>query len=302
MQNTKFWLVFVKEYMYEHSCQHSPRVQSQTPWNQLSSQTLAVALENCSLSRIKLNPEKAFYKYSISIYFPPQILFSFEKNLQPFSEQAVQWQPNFLTDLIVILNGLIQQLMRRNYKLWIANHSFRTGCSRCCICHWDHVEFFCSETGGRTNFRFACPHEHLCEFDPRDGVCDSCLEPNQNIPLLRANKGHRHHLIPLVHFLFLGNNFYPIPLHEITMRVKWDGCAPVEKGLSFFLVPSSSPQLLSFHFSLLWLMLYSKLSLVKLIFFQRLQNRIHKGKSYETVKIDHNLDEIQMYSLLLSSL
>lgn len=208
-------------------------------------------------------------------------------------------------DLLVILNCLIHNLWEEmiSYELQMHpwNHLFSTGCSKCCICHRDHMELFCSETGGRIVLSFLVHMSSCASMQiPRMVCVISCLEPNQNIPLLWTKKRHKHHLIPLVWFIW-GDSY-------LSNSPTWDnneggmGWVCTSGKGSFFLVPSSSPRLLSFHFSLLWLMLYSKLSLVKLIFFQRLQNRIHKGKSYETVKIDHNLDEIQMYSLLLSSL
>lgn len=123
MQNTKFWFVFIKEYVQEYSCQHSSRVQSQSPWNQLSLETLAGALENCSLLAIKLNPEKAFCKYSISTSFPLQTIFAFEKNLEPFAEQVVQQWPTVLMDLIVILDCLTHNLWEEmsSYELQITD-------------------------------------------------------------------------------------------------------------------------------------------------------------------------------------
>lgn len=208
-------------------------------------------------------------------------------------------------DLVVILNCLIHNLWEEmiSYELQMHpwNHLFSAGRSECCICHWDHMELFCSEIGGRIILGFLVHMNSYANMQiPRMVCVISCLEPNQNTPLLWTEKRHKRHLIPLVRFIWGDSYLSNSPTRDNNEGGMGWVCTS-GKG-SFFLVPSSSPLLLSFHFSLLWLMLYSKLSLVKLIFFQRLQNRIHKGKSYETVKIDHNLDEIQMYSLLLSSL
>lgn len=139
-------------------------------------------------------------------------------------------------DLLVILNCLIHNLWEEmiSYELQMHpwNHLFSTGCSKCCICHRDHMELFCSETGGRIVLSFLV-HMNSCASMqiPRMVCVISCLEPNQNIPLLWTKKRHKHHLIPLVWFIW--GHIYPIPLHETTTRVEWDGCVPVEKGLSF---------------------------------------------------------------------
>lgn len=179
----------------------------------------------------------------------------------------------------VILNCLIHNLWEEmmSYELQITD-SVQSNVFKLLHLPPESRGAFLPRDWEKGNFRFPGPHELLCEYYPRDGMCDSCLEPRQNIPLLwTEKKGHKHHLIPLVGFIW-GDSYLS---NSPTWNNKESGMGWVctsGKG-SFFLVPNSSLGLLSFHFSLLWLMLYSKLSLVKLIFFQRLQNRIHKGKS-----------------------
>lgn len=194
--------------------------------------------------------------------------------------------------------------MRRIEELWIANHWFSTGYSGCCIWYQDHMELFCSEIGRRIILNFPVHMNFDVNMIPGVVCVIPALNPIKMSHFYGLKKGHKHHLIPLARLIWGDGHSSNSPTWNNNQGGMGWVCTSGKGSffLSFFLVPSSSPLLFSFHFSLLWLMLYSKLSLVKLIFFQRLQNRIHKGKSYETVKIDHNLDEIQMYSLLLSSL
>lgn len=168
-------------------------------------------------------------------------------------------------DLIVILNCLIHNLWEEmmSYELQI------TGCSKCCICHQDHVELFCSEIGRKVILGFLVHMNFWVNLIP--GMV--CVTPALNSIKISHFYGLK------VHKRFIWGDSY------LSNSPTWNnneggmGWVCTSGKGSFFLVPSSSPGLLSSHFSLFWLMLYSKLSLVKLIFFQRLQNRIHKGKS-----------------------
>lgn len=190
------------------------------------------------------------------------------------------------------------------------NYLFSTGCSRCCSCHQDHMAHSCSEIGGRIILGFLvhthaivwiCRYGWSCAFAcARDFLRLAESQHPTFLVALSKKKRHEHCLIAFVRFIWGDSYLSDSPLWDNSEEEA--GWVLASGKRSSFLLLSRSLQLLSFCFSGLWLMLYSKLSLVKLIFFQRLQNRIHKGKSYETVKIDHNLEEIQMYSLLLSSL
>lgn len=206
--------------------------------------------------------------------------------------------------------------MRRNDKLWIANAAVKLLIQyrvfkMLQLPQRSHGAFLLGDWG-KNNFRFPGTHTHthalvwICRYGwscafacARDFLR---LTETQHPTFLAAfsKKGHEHHLIAFVRFVWGDSYLSDSPLWDNSEEET--GWVWTSGKLSSFLLLSRSLRLLSFCFSRLWLMLYSKLSLVKLIFFQRLQNRIHKGKSYETVKIDHNLEEIQMYSLLLSSL
>lgn len=204
--------------------------------------------------------------------------------------------------------------MRRNDKLWIANASVKL-----LIQYWvfkmlqlpprSHGAFLLWDWG-KNNFRFPGTHTHalmwICRYRWSCAFTCACdflrLTESKHPTFIAAlsKKRHKRHLITFVRLIWGDSYLSNSPIRDNNEEEM--GWVCTSGKWSFFLLLSCSLRLLSFRFSLLWLMLYSKLSLVKLIFFQRLQNRIHKGKSYETVKIDHNLEEIQMYSLLLSSL
>lgn len=219
-----------------------------------------------------------------------------------------------LTDLLVTHNCLIHNLWEEmiSYELQIA-------AVKLLIQYWvfkmlhlplrSHGAFLLRDWG-KNNFRFPgthtralmwiCRYRWACAFTR---ACDFLWLTKAKHPTFIAalsKKRYKRHLITFVWFIWGDSYLSNSPIRDNNEEEMGWVCTGRKR--SFFLLLSCSLPLLSSHFSLLWLMLYSKLSLVKLIFFQRLQNRIHKGKSYETVKIDHNLEEIQMCSLLLSSL
>lgn len=59
---------------------------------------------------------------------------------------------------------------------------------------------------GKDNFKFPGPHELWCEYDPRDGVCViPALNTIKISHFYGLKKGHKHHLTPLVWFIW-GNS------------------------------------------------------------------------------------------------
>lgn len=204
--------------------------------------------------------------------------------------------------------------MGSNDKLWIANASVKL-----LIQFWvfemlrlpprSHGAFLLRDWG-KNNFRFPGTRTRALMWIRRNPRACALTRARDFLPsdeskhpafiAAPSKKRHKRHRITFGRFIWGDSYLSNSPLGDNNAEEMGWVCTGGK--WSFFLLLSCSRRLLSSRFSLLWLMLYSKLSLVKLIFFQRLQNRIHKGKSYETVKIEHNLEEIQMCSLLLSSL